>query len=313
MKVAVTGASGFVGQALVRRLGPDYGQRVVALTRTPFAGAPAGTPQILVPDVQSPAGWDNAFRGVDVVVHTAARVHVMRDGASDPLAEYRKVNLHGTCNVASHAAQAGVRRFVFISSIKVHGERTSPGLPFRAGDTPAPQDPYGQSKLEAEQALRALCHGAGMELVVIRPPLVYGPGVGGNFATLMRWVRRGWPLPLGAVNDNRRSLVALDNLVDLIATCVIHPAAADHSFLASDGHDLSTTQLLRNLAQAMNLKPRLIPVPAGLIRLGASAVRRPAVAQRLCDSLQVDISATRQRLGWVPPISVAEALRRAAT
>ena len=235
----------------------------------------------------------------------------MQEVSTDPLTEFRRVNVQGTRHLAQQAAAAGVRRFVFISSIKVNGEATLPGKAFLADDVPAPLDPYGVSKMEAEQGLRDIAAQTGMEVVIVRPPLVYGPGVKANFQAMMRWLTRGVPLPLGAI-DNRRSLVALGNLVDLIVTCIHHPAAANQTFLVSDGEDLSTTQLLRRMGQALGMPARLMPVPTSLLKLGASLVGRPAVAQRLCGSLQVDISKTRQLLGWTPPLSVDEGLKNAA-
>ena len=251
----------------------------------------------------------------------------MRDEVADPLAEYRRVNVDATLNLARCAASSGVRRFVYLSSIKVNGERTYPAhlgprppeaflrFPegerelFRADDVPAPEDAYGISKLEAEQGLFALGRETGMEVVIIRPPLVYGPGVKGNLASLIRVVAKGLPLPLGAIH-NRRSLVGLDNLVDLIVTCVNHPAAANQVFLAGDGQDLSTTELLRSIARAMGKPSRLIPVPAGMLMLGATLLGKKAMAQRLLGSLQADISKARTVLGWEPPVSVEEGIGR---
>lgn len=235
----------------------------------------------------------------------------MNDTADDPLVEFRKANVDGTLSLARQAAAAGVQRFIFISSIKVNGEGTELGYPYRADDTPAPQDPYGVSKMEAEQGLRALAAETGMEVVIIRPVLVYGPGVKANFRSMMSWLRKGIPLPLGATG-NKRSLVAVDNLVDLIATCIDHPAAANQTFLVSDGEDLSTTQLLQRMGSALGRPARLLPVPASLLQAGAAMLGRRAIAQRLCGSLQVDICKTRERLAWAPPVSVDDALRKTA-
>lgn len=264
------------------------------------------------PALDTNSDWSALLQGVDVVVHAAARVHVMRDTAPDPLRAFRAVNVDGSLHLARQAAAAGVRRFIFISSIKVNGEMSSLGQPFTALDVPAAQDHYGVSKAEAEAGLRQLAAETGMEVTIIRPPLVYGPGVKANFLSLMRWVARGIPLPLGAIHDNRRSLVALDNLVDLIVTCIDHPAAANQTFLASDGEDLSTTALLRRLAGAMEVPSRLIPVPVSMLEWGAAIVGKRAMIQRLCSSLQVDVEPTLTRLGWTPPISVDEGLHRAA-
>ncbi len=247
----------------------------------------------------------------DVVFHLAARVHVMREPSSDPAALYRLANATGTLVLARAAARAGTRRFIFLSSVKVNGESTETGHPFTAADNPAPQDPYGISKLEAEQGLRQIAAETGMEVVIVRPPLVYGPGVKANFASLLRAVQRGLPLPLGAVTGNRRSLVALDNLVDLLMTCIDHPAAGNQTFLVSDGEDLSTTALIRRMGQAMGKPVRLVPVPSALLHAGATVIGKGSVAQRLLGNLQVDIAHTRTTLGWTPPISVDEGLRRA--
>ena len=236
----------------------------------------------------------------------------MTEQATDPLLEFRHINVDGTLNLARQAAEAGTRRFVFLSSIKVNGERTNPGRPFTADQQPEPGDPYGVSKMEAEIALRELAKKTGMEVVIIRPPLVYGPGVKANFLEMMRWLSRGVPLPLGAVTQNKRSLVALGNLVDLVETCIEHPAAANQTFLVSDGEILSTADLLQRLGIALGCPARLIPVPVGLLKLGAALLGRSAVAQRLCGSLEVDIGKTRELLGWSPPLSVDEGLRRTA-
>ena len=235
----------------------------------------------------------------------------MGDTAANLVAAFRVVNVEGTLNLARQAAGAGVRRFVYISSIKVNGEATRRGHPFTAEDAPAPLDAYGISKMEAEQGLRNLATQTGMEVVIIRPPLVYGPRVKANFQSMMRWLARGVPLPLGAIH-NRRSLVALDNLVNLIVICLAHSAAANQTFLVSDGEDLSTTQLLRRMGQALGKPARLIPIPSTFLKLSAVLLGKPAIAQRLCASLQVDISKTRQLLGWHPPFSVDEGLKKAA-
>ncbi|CAN0591406.1 unnamed protein product, partial [Ectocarpus sp. 12 AP-2014] len=243
------------------------------------------------------------------IVHCAARAHIMQDEVADPLAEYRKVNLEGTLNLARHAAEAGVKRFVFISSIKVNGEQTPLDRPFTEDDTPAPEDPYGVSKFEAERELQQLAADSALELVIIRPPLVYGSGVKGNFASMVQLIKKGLPMPLGAVH-NKRSLVGLDNLVDLIVKCIDHPAAANEVFLAGDGNDLSTTDLLRGVARAMGKPARLIPVPAALLMFAASVLGKKTMAQRLLGSLQVDISKARQVLGWQPPVTVEEGLSK---
>jgi nucleoside-diphosphate-sugar epimerase len=247
----------------------------------------------------------------DVVVHAAARVHVMRERATDALAEFRRVNVDATLGLARQAAAAGVRRFIYLSSIKVNGEHTPRDGFFRSGDSPKPEDAYGRSKAEAEDALRALSAQTGLEVVVVRPVLVYGPGAKGNLETMMRWLLRGIPLPFGAV-DNRRSLVGLDNLEDVIDLAIRHPEAANRTLLVSDGDDLSTAQLLRLVARGLDVSPRLVPVPSALVGAAARAVGKKALAQRLLGSLRVDISETRRLLGWTPRVAPGDGLRSMA-
>ncbi|WP_019624416.1 NAD-dependent epimerase/dehydratase family protein [Thioalkalivibrio thiocyanoxidans] len=306
-RVLVTGASGFVGSALVNRLERDGRWESRAGSRRGGALS-RGAEWVVTPSLEAGADWSGALQGVSAVVHAAARAHVLDEAADDPLTEFRRCNVDGTLELARQAAQTGVRRFVFLSSIGVLGRSSE--RPFRVDDPPAPEDDYAVSKWEAEQGLEELGRETGMEVVVVRPPLVYGPNAPGNFGKLMEWVARGVPLPLGAV-DNRRSLVGLDNLVDLLVTCLEHPAAANRVFLAGDAEDLSTTDLLRRVAVAMGRRARLVPVPPGLLRAGARVVGRGEMARRLLDSLQVDISHTRETLGWEPPVSVDEGLRRA--
>ncbi|MBV4493365.1 UDP-glucose 4-epimerase family protein [Pseudomonas oryzicola] len=305
--ILVTGASGFVGGALCRKLSELGTYCTRAGLRKPGAVLPSGVPSAVVGELDGATDWAPVLDGVDVVVHTAARVHVMKDTASDSLAEFRKVNVDGTLHLARQAAAAGVRRFIFISSIKVNGESSTPGQPFHADQEPAPRDAYGISKLEAEQGLYQLARATDMEVVVIRPVLVYGPGVKANFQSMMRWVLCGVPLPFGAV-DNRRSLVSVDNLVNLIITCIDHPRAANQTFLASDGEDVSLTQLLRQLGVALGRPARLLPVPRQALLLAARALGRRDLAQRLFGSLQVDIGKNHQLLGWVPPLTLKQGL-----
>jgi nucleoside-diphosphate-sugar epimerase len=236
----------------------------------------------------------------------------MNDRSTDPLAEFRCVNVEGSINLARQAAAAKVRRFVYLSSIKVNGESTELNRPFTATDGAGPEDPYALSKLECEQALRQVASETGMEVVIVRPPLVYGPGVKANFESMMRWLSRGVPLPLAAVTHNRRSLVGLDNLVDLIVTCLSHPAAANRTFLVSDGEDLSTADLLKSMGRALGKPACLFYVPTSLLKFGAKLVNMDGVYRRLCGSLQVDICHTRQLLNWTPPLSFDEGLRRTA-
>lgn len=312
MRVLITGSSGFIGSRIVDRLAGDPSWQIVAATRGRVGMNRANIRHFTHGELSAHTDWQDGLAGVNAVIHLAARVHVMQDTASDPLAEFRRVNVEASLRLARQAAQAGVRRFVYLSSIKVNGESTSEGHPFTADAPPDPKDAYGVSKLEAERALRELAATSGMEVVVIRPPLVYGPGVKANFRSMMKWLDRGVPLPLGAIH-NRRSLVALDNLVDLLATCVDHPAAANQTFVVSDGNDLSTTELLRKLGSALGKPTRLLPVPAHLLEVVGALVGKRSVVQRVCGSLQVDVSKTRNLLGWTPPISVEEGLRRVAT
>ncbi len=308
MKLLITGANGFVGQALtleaIRR-----GFKVCAAVRKP-SGLLSSIDVISVGNVDSGTDWSQALTDCDVVVHLAARAHVRGERDLDPLEIFRKVNVEGTLNLARQAASAGVRRFIFISSIGVNGAGTS-RAPFSHLSKPAPHSPYAVSKHEAELGLHKLAGETQMDVVIIRPPLVYGPNAPGNFGSLMRWLRRGVPLPLGLVNQNFRSVVALDNLVDLILTCVLHPNAGNKIFLVSDGEDVSTTELLQRMGKAMNRSVRLLPVPTGFLALMASLLGKKGMAQSLLGSLQLDIRSTCEVLNWSPPISMDEGLRRA--
>lgn len=309
--VLVTGANGFIGGAVCSAL-PSRGYRVRGVVRRQGQIAlQNGVERLSLKEMDETTDWSAALVGVDSVVHLAARVHLMRDTVADPLTEFRRTNVALTLNLARQAAAAGVRRFVFISSIKVNGEVTPVGQPYTAEDVPQPSDPYGISKHEAEQGLMKLAAETGLEIVIIRPVLVYGPGVKANFYSMMHWLQKGVPLPLGAL-PNRRSFVALDNMVDLIAVCLQHPAAANQTFLVSDGEDLSISALLRRTGAALGKPARLIPVPIMVLRAGARLVGQEAVLQRLCDSLQVDITKTRRVLGWTPPARVDDALRETA-
>lgn len=301
-QILVTGANGFVGTALVAAL-RARGTPVVAAVRQASAEG-----QLAVGELDGNTDWTGALQGCTAVIHLAARVHVMDDASTDPIAAYRTVNRDASVRLAHQAHACGVRRFVFVSSIKVNGEATT-SAPFRASDLPAPCDPYGQSKLEAEQALLAFGRESGMEIVIVRPPLVYGPGVKANFNSLLRLVKLGVPLPFGRVS-NARSMVALDNLVDLLMLCTRHPAAPGQVFLVSDGRDLSIGQLVGMIAAAMHKHVSLLPVPAGLMRAAATLLGKGAVAERLFGSLQVDIGATCDTLGWHPPISPEAAIGR---
>ncbi|MFV3304334.1 UDP-glucose 4-epimerase family protein [Pseudomonas sp. NY15181] len=311
MKVLLTGATGFVGRGMLALLCAEPGVGVrIAVRRLPDE-LPGGIECVHIEGLSASQCWEEAVRGIDVVIHAAARVHVMDERAADPLTEFRAVNVEATRELARQAVAVGVKRFVYVSSIKVNGEETEPGQPYRADSVANPQDPYGQSKLEAEQMLFALAEETGLEVVVVRPPLVYGPGVKANFASLMGALQRRLPLPFAAI-DNRRSLVARDNLVDLLLLCARHPAAAGRVFLASDGQDLSTAQLCRELSEALGVHPRLLPVPALALRTLGLLSGRSQQVQRLLGSLQVDISSTRQVLDWQPPVPVKQAIRETA-
>jgi nucleoside-diphosphate-sugar epimerase len=287
---------------------PDI--EIVAAVRQLFDLNPALLGQVVVGDLAEPINWIASLEGVHVVVHCAARVHVMKESLVDGTSAYTAANVHGTLNLAKQAATSGVSRFVFVSSVKVNGERSQIERRFTEADLPSPQDAYGQSKYEAEVGLLQVAEETGMEVVIIRPPLVYGPGVKANFAALMTAVQRGWPLPLGAVH-NQRSLVALDNLVDFIITCTTHPQAANQTFMVSDGRDLSTTELVQGLARAAGVPVHQLPVPVWALKAAAALLGKSDAMQRLCGNLQVDISKARRLLGWVPPLSVDDGLRRA--
>lgn len=310
--VLVTGANGFIGKQLCAEL-YRQGQSVRAALRLARADnfALENIETVSIGTINGETDWTKALLGIKTVIHLAARVHVMNDKAADPLGELRKVNVEGAWNLARQASDAGVQRFIFISSIKVNGESTPLGRPYTAEDQPMPIDPYGISKREAEDVLRQLADETGMEVVIIRPPLIYGPGVKGNFHSMMSWLRKGVPLPLGAIH-NKRSFVALDNLIDLIITCIDHPAAANQTFLAGDDEDLSTTELLQRLGKALGKPAKLLPMPVWALNTGAILLGKRDMAQRLCNSLQTDISKARDLLGWLPPVRVDDALKKTA-
>lgn len=308
----LTGATGFIGKHIAQELLLEGARVVVAARQTPdvLVTNHKRFEWHIVGDINSETNWLSVVQGVDTVVHCAGRAHVMREQTTDALAAYREVNVAGTLWLAKQAVAAGVRRFVFLSSIGVNGGQTAPGKPFSEADRPKPHNAYALSKWEAEQGLLCIADETRLEVVIIRPPLVYGFGAPGNFGSLMRAVQRSWALPLGAVH-NQRSLVALDNLVDFIVTCTTHPQAANQTFLVSDGQDLSTSELVRGMAKAAGVPARLLPVPVWALQAGASLIGKGDVVQRLCGNLQVDILKARNLLGWVPPVSVEEGLRRA--
>jgi nucleoside-diphosphate-sugar epimerase len=307
MRVAITGAAGFVGNALVSHLADVVGCEVTAITRGAWQHPSSRVRPLAVGDLSEarlPAG---ALAATDAVVHTAA---VTRWDPSSSAQRLFAVNAEAAVSVARQAAHAGVKRFVFLSSIKVNGEETAAGRPFSAHDAPAPEDAYGQSKWQAEQALRALAEATGLDLVIVRPSLIYGAGVGGNFAQLVRWVQRGVPLPLGAV-DNKRTLTALPNLIDLLTATLTRAAAANQVLLAGDGEDLSTPELLKGIGAGLGRPVRLLPVPPVLLSAAAGLLGKQEMARKLLGSLQLDISATCERLDWSPPLRVQDALRAA--
>lgn len=309
-QVLLTGASGFIGASVLRYLCQQPKTAVHVLVRERMQFLPLGVHQVFFKSFDTPLDL-SVFKNVDVLIHCAARVHIMSDDAVDSLAEFRKINVEGTLSLAKQAAEAGVKRFVFISSIKVNGESTGRDGAFRPNDKPNPTDPYGISKYEAEQGLLDIASKTGIEVVIIRPVLVYGPGVQANFLSMMRWLNKGVPLPFGSIN-NFRSMVAVENLTDLIVTCLDHPAAANEIFLVSDGQDLSTTNLLKKMAFALGKPVCLIPFPIWLLKLIFILIGKKNIGQRLCDSLQVDISKTRDLLGWSPVISVEDSLLNTA-
>ncbi len=309
-RLLVTGASGFVGRMLCAE-SARFGFPVHAALRAPAKLDIAGCDTVQILDINASTDWNNALHGVTTVIHLAARVHVMHDDASNPLEEFRRTNVAGTENLARQAAQAGVKRLVYVSSIKVNGETTSEGEKFSESDVPDPHDHYGISKMEAEQALHLVAKETGLEVVIVRPPLVYGAGVKGNFAQMLKVLARGIPLPLASVN-NRRSLVYVGNLVDALILCATHPAAAGQTYLVSDGEDISTPVLLRQLGAAMGHPARLLPCPQALLKLAGRLTGRADKIERLLGSLRVDSGKIRRDLGWMPPYTLQQGLQATA-
>ena len=303
MKIIMTGANGFIGSILLKEL---KNHNIVTLTRNPVNITDYKY------DLSHSVNDSSIFCDSNVVIHCAARVHMMNDSCANSVDEYRKVNTLGTLNLARQAVNAGVKRFIFISSIKVNGEQTKIGCPFTAADKPNPQDPYGQSKAEAEEQLLALAKETGLEVVIIRPTLVYGAGVKANFASLMKLVAKGLPLPFGAITTNRRSLVSVYNLVDLIKTCIDHPNAANQVFLVSDDRDLSTADMVRQMGHALSKPTKLIPIPAFFYSLAGKITGKQDMVSRLIGSLQVDISTTKKQLNWIPPYKLEDSFKMTA-
>lgn len=288
MNIVITGATGFIGTQLCNALS-NTSHVVSTISRSAHAD------------------YDTSLRNCDVIIHLAGRVHVLNDPDGDSESAYFSANTTATLELARAAVSHGVKRFIFLSSVKVNGESTELNAPFTPESTPRPTDAYGRSKMAAEIGLLEVAKTSALEVVIIRPPLVYGPGVRANFLELMKLVRRQIPLPLGSVK-NKRSFVGIDNLVSLIVTCLVHPAASNQVFLVSDNADLSTPELIRLIAQAQGRHPRLFPFPHELLHLGARILRREQVYLRLCGSLQVDISKTVNLLGWKPVATPQEIL-----
>ena len=303
-RLLITGYSGFVGNNLVEQLQGNYQLNLLGRKQSSFGN-------VFTHNLDSSSLYNEALENVDVVVHCAARVHIMNDFSSDPLDEFRTVNTQGTLNLAKQAVQAGVKRFIFLSSIKVNGESTSSKAPFNASDKSAAEDPYGISKAEAEQQLLELGRQTGMEIVIIRPPLVYGQGVRANFASLMRFVDKGLPLPFRVLKNNKRSLVSVYNLIDLIKVCIEHPKAASQIFLASDDHDLSTAEMVALMAKVQGKKNLALPVPGWCFKLAGKLLNKNDVVDRLIGSLQLDITHTKNTLDWKPPYSVEHGFKLA--
>ncbi|MFZ5507801.1 MAG: UDP-glucose 4-epimerase family protein [Pseudomonadota bacterium] len=302
MRILVTGASGLVGRALCAALS-SAGHVVLRGGRCAH-----GPGAVVTGELGPDCAWFDGIDCPEVVVHLAARVHQMKERPEEAVALHRQANTQGTLALASRARERGVRRFIFVSTVKVNGEGRP--QPYRSDDVPDPHDAYARSKADAEAGLLHMAAEGGMEIVIIRPPLVYGPGVGGNFGSLLKWMSRDCPLPLASVTDNRRSFVAVDNLVSLIALCIDHPAAAGAIWMVSDDEDVSTAELLRRMATALGRPSRLWPLPPALLTLISTLCGRRAAVQRLCGDLTVDVSATRRQLGWSPVISLDEGLRR---
>lgn len=311
MKVFLTGATGFIGGAVLRMLLADERYYPFVLLRPKVLIEGIGADQVIHGQLEDVQHWGGCLTNIDTVIHVAAKTQAMRKSDQDLVAEYRKINVKPTLELAKKAAAAGVKRFIFLSSVKVNGENSELEKPFKAFDNPMPKDPYGNTKLEAEQALMALTNTVDMEVVIIRPPLVYGPDVKGNFLSLLFFVQRRIPLPMGAIK-NKRSLVFLENLVDLIRVCMSHPEASNRVFLVSDDEDVSTTDLLRSIGCHLNKRPFLIPLPTKLILMGFALIGKMEYAKRLVGDLQVDISETKHLLEWKPPVSLDQGVKKTA-
>ncbi|HIF9275871.1 TPA: UDP-glucose 4-epimerase family protein [Photobacterium damselae] len=307
MSIAITGASGFLGKNLVKELDGQY--ELSMLLRNPILGYEECFHKY---DLTKGLSDNKALQNIDVLIHCAARVHIMDHPSGNLLNDYREVNTEGTLNLARQAVEAGVKRLIFISSIKVNGESTQLGKPFNFDDKRSPEDFYGQSKSEAEEQLLQLAEETGLEVVIIRPTLVYGPGVKANFASLLNLVSKGLPLPFGCIKDNKRSLVSVDNLVDLIVTCIDHPKAVNQVFLVSDDNDISTSEMVQQMAKALGKSQWQLPIPTVCYRLAGKVLGKEDVINRLLGSLQVDITHTKYTLGWKPPQTLEEGFKQTA-
>ena len=304
----VTGAGGFVGQLLCSEL-HNRGILVRAAMRSSRTSPHAEV--VTIGEIDSRTDWSQVLGGITTVIHLAARVHIMHDDAISPLEEFRKVNVAGTEQLARSAAASGVKRLVYVSSIKVNGEATCGEKKFTETDVPSPEDPYGISKMEAEKTLHCIAQETGFEVVIVRPPLVYGAGVKGNFAQMLKMLAKGIPLPLASV-QNLRSLVYVENLVDVLILCATHPAATGQTYLVSDGEDISTPDLLQQLGAAMEHPARLFSCPSGLLKLGGRLTGKSDQVERLLGSLQVDSDKIRRELNWMPPYSLQQGLQATA-
>ena len=301
MKILLTGATGFVAKGVLAKLN-KYKIRLTSKSKIPY-----NFDDFFQKKISSTTDFSDCLKNIDLVIHTAARVHQMRDKSKDPLIDFMEINCYGTLNLAMQAAEAGVKRFIFISSIKVNGEKTISGMPFRHDDIVNTNDPYAVSKYKAEVGLLEIAKNYDMEVVIIRPPLVYGPGVKGNFKSLMNLSKKNIPLPLGSIK-NKRSFVALENLVDLILICIDHPNAANKIFLISDDSDISTPRLIKLISNAFGSKVWLININTKLLKLFAKLIGKESIVNRLCDDFEIDIKHTKDTLSWTPPISMEQGI-----
>ena len=308
-KILLTGASGFLGKSITQYLERSSKNKLSLVFRK--NDFPPGNKNFCVGDISHATDFSAPLSGQNVVIHTAARVHIMRDNSSEAMYKFRQVNVEGTLNLARQAVEAGVKRFIFISSVKVNGEFTVGSESFSEQNAPNPQDPYGLSKYEAEKGLMDIANSSGMEVVIIRPPLIYGPGVKGNFETMIKVVKSGLPLPLGLV-DNRRSLIALDNLVDLINTCIDHPNARNRVFLVSDGEDVSSLDLVKEISKAFGARLYVFSISVSLMKIVAKLIGKSLIADRLFGDLRVDSSKTDKLLDWKPVVSMGDQLKKIA-